>query len=818
MNRSRITSQGFFLPERPRLVLRVGFAGSQRLIADEELAAKALPTGEAERKRELEERGTVVAERERFEDSLAQVLQTLGHELACIAPTVPVKGTNHSRVASFFAPQCPLLRLVTGLCEGADARAAQILEAIHVPPDANQSCDPKTLCLDTELAAVLPFDIDSYRRSRPEWFRAEFDRQLQRCGWVLTLDGMYDKPDSNTMAALPAAAQAQRDALARNRRGRAYRAQAAFLLRHSDVLIAATNPDIPAKASGTLETVREALQFQLPVVFIHTGRDGDNVYLIEPEGDLHSVLGQPPPSRACWQAELRQWVTQITADPDSGLPSIENPHEQNEHPEQSPIATHGEKLLAEFFDQPQMPPCNAMGARQKKCRERLWTWFQERFRRGPDCEPDPKLEPFATYRTRTTNLNYHYSGQYRGAFLANYALAIVAVFLATVSLTLLGTSSHTSVGSQIAQLLETAGQYSASSVASTKPASWLLPSLLVLAVAKLVIVFFITFNTKWANDGDWNDRAVDYRYLAERLRGMFYLPLAGSHQPPGVEASQFASRVVRQSAVDWLFDSVTRSISPADLPQAQPLIISTGEEQPKLQVKKVLSIEPLAVAETVRDAWIAEQAKYHEGIARTMSTMNHLMELVAKFLGWFVIVVVIADLVLIGGKVMHCLPDSWLPFAKTATPWLIFFSALLPAVVAALGGIRFQSECQRLAERSAVMRVLLAGKPTSHRSTKPSWWRRVMSRILGLVQTPWHFLKALFSKTPEDVEFPISGGRWQQVDSLVHQIRLARSDPETDPGSWSHDVLRLTERVAKDFVHEAAEWSVLYAKEVADPG
>ena len=30
--------------------------------------------------------------------------------------------------------------------------------------------------------------------------------------------------------------------------------------------------------------------------------------------------------------------------------------------------------------------------------------------------------------------------------------------------------------------------------------------------------------------------------------------------------------------------------------------------------------------------------------------------------------------------------------------------------------------------------------------------------------------------------------------------------------------LRLTERVATDFVKEAAEWTVLYAKEVSDPG
>ena len=40
----------------------------------------------------------------------------------------------------------------------------------------------------------------------------------------------------------------------------------------------------------------------------------------------------------------------------------------------------------------------------------------------------------------------------------------------------------------------------------------------------------------------------------------------------------------------------------------------------------------------------------------------------------------------------------------------------------------------------------------------------------------------------------------------------------SDLGSYAHDALRLSERIATDFVHEAAEWSVLYAKELGDPG
>ena len=94
-----------------------------------------------------------------------------------------------------------------------------------------------------------------------------------------------------------------------------------------------------------------------------------------------------------------------------------------------------------------------------------------------------------------------------------------------------------------------------------------------------------------------------------------------------------------------------------------------------------------------------------------------------------------------------------------------------------MGGIRFQSECQRLAERSGVMRAMLRGRTAAQ-----------------------------------------PGGRWALADALAHRIATAQTTPATDPGSWAHDTLRLTERTATDFVQEAAEWSVLYAREVSDPG
>ena len=58
------------------------------------------------------------------------------------------------------------------------------------------------------------------------------------------------------------------------------------------------------------------------------------------------------------------------------------------------------------------------------------------------------------------------------------------------------------------------------------------------------------------------------------------------------------------------------------------------------------------------------------------------------------IVVVMLDLVLVGSKACHWLPETMVSYAKTMTPTLIFVSAVLPAIVAELGGIQFQAECK----------------------------------------------------------------------------------------------------------------------------
>ena len=334
-------------------------------------------------------------------------------------------------------------------------------------------------------------------------------------------------------------------------------------------------------------------------------------------------------------------------------------------------------------------------------------------------------------------------------------MAIGAVFLATVSLTLL-----TGV------------------TPNNQPP---LPLLIILGTLKLIIVTYILLNTKQANIGEWNEKAIDYRYLAERLRSMYYLPLAGSHQPP--KTTSFTSRKIRQSAADWLFNSLVRAISPADLKDTKPVEIQSNSGNGTVTIKKLLTISAEDTVTQVRDCWIGEQIKYHESNALTMGDMNAFIEKTASNLNRIVIAIVCFDLILIGGEQLHLYSEYWENFAKAATPWLIAISVILPAIIAALGGIRFQAECQRLAERSEMMRTILEKR----------------DRVL--------------------VD--------QALNRIVCDKELARSQPPAYPpptdstnsyiGGWALDSLHLTEYVANSFSQEVSEWSVLYAKEVSEP-
>lgn len=68
------------------------------------------------------------------------------------------------------------------------------------------------------------------------------------------------------------------------------------------------------------------------------------------------------------------------------------------------------------------------------------------------------------------------------------------------------------------------------------------------------LLILLWANTRKANLGRWVDRAVDYRYIAERLRALHYLPLAGSWRPPEPAAMASLNGVMAEAELARLGD------------------------------------------------------------------------------------------------------------------------------------------------------------------------------------------------------------------------------------------------------------------------
>ena len=158
---------------KPKLVIRIGFAGS-RVVADGE--------------------------------GLAGRLSTVFTHIADVLATSAAISSN------FYAPAAPVLRLTTGLAEGGDLIAAK---CFRVATTADQSAVVR------QSAAVLPFSRHTFRLSLNAASQSLFDEEINACGkHVVELDGRYLAGDSPPMG--------KTARFCSYARTRAYRGQATF--------------------------------------------------------------------------------------------------------------------------------------------------------------------------------------------------------------------------------------------------------------------------------------------------------------------------------------------------------------------------------------------------------------------------------------------------------------------------------------------------------------------------------------------------------------------------------------------------------------
>ncbi|HEY0790828.1 MAG TPA: hypothetical protein VGD78_07150, partial [Chthoniobacterales bacterium] len=593
--------------DKPKLVIRIGFAG-----------ARAVADG----------------------NQLATRLSAIYAHIADVVASGAAKA-NH-----FYAPAAPVVRLATGLAEGSDLIAAGCFRVAGTASSVVR-----------QSAAVLPFNRSTFRSTLDETSQLLFDREVLACeGGVTELDGRYLADDSPGKAA----------GFCRHVRTRAYRSQAAFLLRQCDLLLAAYDPAAVPKPAGTVETIRNGLELGMPVVVLPLGSEAglDDVAILRHGEGFYEHLPTLTPH---WREALAGLLEQIIVPPpvraaakaSAGAPSAHG-------------ADHSLVLIRDYFGVTPRLTWLA-GVRQKG-----WAWFEGYFKDPPGergstekegpvhpaeaSGPSPPAairDPLKPYQKRASALARHYNTAYRGTFFVNYALAVIAIFFAVAGLRLLLTG-------------EWPGKEGV---------------LFALALVKLAILVVIFASTEEANHHDFNGKGINYRYLAERLRAQTFLTMAGSGRPPIPATIRHATRADHLSNIEWLFQAIVR--------QAEGSAVGVAAD-----LERGLR--------DLKASWLDTQARHHEANSAKMGRMQHFTEAWTRWLGLAVIVLVVFDLGVIFFRLCGRMPDAWLaPADAVLTALLVPLTALLPAAVASLNGVRFQSECDRLAERSKVMAGLL---------------------------------------------------------------------------------------------------------------
>jgi hypothetical protein len=479
---------------------------------------------------------------------------------------------------------------------------------------------------------------------------------------------------------------------ARTDRGRSFSDQSEILLRQADVLIAVDDPQDEGRIGGTRQTIRTALDLGMPVIELRLGHDEIALLRSRADFDEPAALPESHAREALW-ALVAELVGAGAAAHDAG---------------------YVKTLIGEFYAEapPRAGPLT-----------RLWEWFEGRFREPARTPSDEAAAAYQIYRRRASALSAHYASLYRGSFLLGYALAVLAVLLAVAALALFPLRGL---------LRMTALELDA--------------SLLILGLAKLAVVVTILRLASRANHDRLAHRAADYRYLSERLRAMIFLPHAAALRSPYNWSLPYTTRVSAQDVIDRLFLSIVR--------QADPREVIPGPRD-----GAALRPEAGVALALIRTRWLAGQRRYHERNHATQHRMSRWLEGMSRLLNQWVIGIVVVDLALaalgIAGWAQWLPPSVDTIVNRAATPTLIALAAILPAAVASLNGVQFQSECSRLADRSEHMAA--------------------------------------------------------QLRQLEERSSLARLRPVR-----LLDALRLGEDVAKSTIDEVAEWSAIYGKDFVE--
>lgn len=641
-------------PPKPRLTLRVGVSGK-----------RALPE----------------AELARIHGALAGIFDSLAAFVAAC----------HAEHRDVLSDEAALLRITCGMAEGAD----QMVAAIAIERFKREAAEPQAV--QTRLAAILPFARQEFEKdfaqdpNKPAGQRDRSPEELQQ--FIARFEATLAEPVVESVLEIDD--ETLLTTTNPDDRNRAYANLRDALLEHVDVLIAVSD-DVDGGAGGTVDVIRAAMREGVPVIKISTRKP--EVYVMQavtldlpdqtPREDELVTPGGALPEKLATALGLMISPPGMPQPPAAG----EHGHEQARPARARLEVFFGEVFAPHYLDRIFKSFRDGMTVVPVANESRLWkaakafwaTWLSyKRKLKTPETSAD-EMWPAAYNafardggeQARRVLARRHgwadvlaicYADATRSAHIAIALLGALAVLVAVATLVLPDHPDELAVKIKIGSL--------------------------VLEVLVLLIAGLRFFRP--ANDGRWHERMVEYRAVAELLRHERFIYALGAADRPGKTADRTWSEP--DAWVGWYVRATLRELG------FPTKVLSADARRAVLGAFKTDEIEGGY-----------GQIGYNKLLAERFHTIDRRLEKTVRRVFWLTVYAGVAGigvLTVLGlvdaythGAVQHVAHET-IHYIK---PWFTVIAAFIPAMIAAIHGIRFQIEFRSTAIRAeATMRELI---------------------------------------------------------------------------------------------------------------
>ncbi len=423
----------------------------------------------------------------------------------------------------------------------------------------------------------------------------------------------------------------------------AYLSAGYMTLKQADMMIAIWDGEGARGIGGTGMIVEAAVQQGIPVIWIHAHED-------QPLGFLSEELGLDKPLSA-----LQGLISQELSPPflewdeaeDEQDPSTERLAAQNFFQEGERRTNYGifYRLLEATLMRRRPRGMNLRRDRYSPRSEEEWSAFEESL---TDLDPKTAANMKEVLLPRycwADNLALYYSDIYRSSYSLNYLLSALAVFLALFEL-MIGFGK---------------------------------PLWISMEVVTILAVLYITLRGK---KNRWHERWIDYRQLAEQLRHLRYLYLSGgaSRDAQAAQSQDLAGE--DGSWAQWYYQATMR-----ELGMASAQCTSSFKDQ----------LTDLFIRDELN-----KQIDYHKAKSADLHHMEHALHITGEYVFGATLAICLAFLALIVAAGIEGVPFAY-DLKKLVQGPVTAATGFLPALGAALFGIRVQGEFASTADRSIAM-------------------------------------------------------------------------------------------------------------------